>query len=291
MPSRLLEELLLPPLPKIPNEPIDPEIVKALKKASYADIYSLPCGQMKRLNQMTRQARKEKYSSHSHESRYRGVVRIPTKTQLMAILFGVKSDKVRLCFKIMAARGLRPNEVVRLKKDEIIAVQYEGKHEISPVIKIHNTKCDRIEYCAIPVPLYHEIVSYIERYRLRILTHGGYLFYSTNSENKKPHISTNYLRNTFRKACKRCGFNQVYAEVKNPQAKSGLGHRHNLTLYSLRHFAITTFYNTTKDIKLAQLFARHESASTTLEHYINKHEAELVQAINQVFKQNTLFNI
>lgn len=282
-----LEEIILPSLPPGPKQPSNPEIVKALRQATYSDIYALPANQMKRLSKLIREARKEKYDSKSHTSKYRGVVRIPTREQLRAIMATIKTEKVKLCFRIMAIRGLRPNEVVRLKKQDIFALQYEGISNPVPIIRVNNTKSNRVELCTIPVSLYAEIMAYIEKHRLRILTHDGYLFYSTRPKRKKKHISTLYLRNAYRKACKKCGLTKTYADIYNPAAKNGIGHRHNLSLYGLRGFAITEFYRATHDIKLTQQFARHEHASTTLDYYIYRYENELVNKINTVYQKRT----
>lgn len=285
-----LKELLVPPLPKKPAQPADFEIVHSLKKARYPDIYVLPQWQMKRLTKLLREARNKKYRSPRHESKYKGVMRIPTRQQVQVIIANSKSEKARLIFKIMAQRGLRPNEAVRLKASEVFATQVEGVPEFVPFLLVHNTKCKRVEYCAIPYTLFAELKGYIARHHLRIQTHEDYLFYSVHPLNKHAHLSVDYLRNYFRKKCKKLGFNSVYAEVKHPRSKTGKAKRYNLTLYSLRHYAITKFYERTKDVKLTQLFARHTDPALTLEVYVEKHDFELTRAILGQGQQ-TLFNV
>lgn len=289
--EQILEEILMPPLPKAPGTPPNTDTVSALKIAEYQDIYALPHHHIKRLTTLLRQARKEKYGTERHQSRYRNVVHLPTKEQILNIMANAPSGKVQLIFKIMAQRGLRPNEAVRLKSTDILAVQYAGLNETVPVIRVNNTKCDRIEYCTITKDLYEEIRAYIEHHRLRILTHEDYLFYSTCSSSKQAHLSTDYLRNAFRRICNKLGYIDSYGEAKNVYDSNKPRHLRSLRLYDLRHYAITRFYNATKDIKLTQLFARHENADITIETYVNKHECELVTAINEAFKEKTLFGV
>lgn len=53
----------------------------------------------------------------------------------------------------------------------------------------------------------------------------------------------------------------------------------DMLMHELRHSAGTSFQRANKDLKLTQLFLRHESIRTTADYYLHPDEAELVAGL------------
>jgi site-specific recombinase XerD len=80
---------------------------------------------------------------------------------------------------------------------------------------------------------------------------------------KGQRLSTRQVRTLFARWQKRAGFERSY------------------TFHSLRHSAITAMYRRTKDLRLAQRFARHRSIVSTMR-YSHPDEAELLRAVQDI---------
>jgi site-specific recombinase XerD len=77
---------------------------------------------------------------------------------------------------------------------------------------------------------------------------------------RQTRLSTRQVRHAFGVWQKRAGFERQYS------------------MHSLRHAAVTNIYRQTRDIRLAQRFARHKSVLTTMR-YSHPDEAELLRAV------------
>jgi site-specific recombinase XerD len=77
----------------------------------------------------------------------------------------------------------------------------------------------------------------------------------------------------------RLSLRQVRGMFRRWQEKAGIDHFYRF--HELRHTAITNVRRKTKDIRIAQLFARHANIETTLR-YEHASDEELVHAVKDM---------
>ena len=157
--------------------------------------------------------------------------------------------------------GLREHEIAALTVGDVLGA---GGH-VRTQITLKTYK----QSSAKPAP---QVVAPTPRLRVKLdkfiackkrrgqsLDAGAPLFVSK----KKNPISTRAMRTMFRKW-------QLKAGIESPH-----------TFHGLRHSAITSVYRKGKDIKVAQVFARHKSPATT-EHYTHPTIQDLIEAVHDL---------
>jgi len=157
--------------------------------------------------------------------------------------------------------GLREHEIAALTVGDILGAGGHVRTRIT--LKTFKRSSSRpAPQTVVPPPrLRAKLDKFIawKRRRGQSLDTGAPLFVSK----KKNPISTRAMRSMFRKW----------------QLKAGVEFLH--TFHGLRHSAITSVYRKGKDIKVAQVFARHKSPATT-ERYTHPTIQDLIEAVHDL---------
>lgn len=91
-----------------------------------------------------------------------------------------------------------------------------------------------------------------------------------------------HARRRFRICVVNAGLNEVYDEREESKSYRTKSKLRTLTTHSLRHYAITKFYNQTKNWLLTSRLARHIEPNTT-KTYIHTDRTELYSEVDKVF--------
>jgi integrase len=136
--------------------------------------------------------------------------------------------------------GLRESEIVGLDVDDVTADGRTPRRSLKlPVFKNGGGKADEdAQRVTLPDGTFYKLEKY-----LKGLPRGyaGPLFPSRQSA----RLSVRRVRSMFRTWQKRAGFDQLYP------------------FHALRHSAVTNIYRETRDVRVAQRFARHANVQTT----------------------------
>lgn len=198
-----------------------------------------------------------------------------TELQLQAFLRVVDKPKYNLLFSYMAYLGLRIGEAVKVNTKDI---DFQNRE-----IRIRSEKTHVLDLLIIPLHLFQQTEEFVSQHKSQIENAQGYLFFRDfeRGHRAEPYVEQNYVRKLFREYANESGLEEVYdvTEEQNGRVKRKL---HLLTTHSLRHYAITHFYNQTKNWLMTSKFARHLAPSTTTT-YIYQDREELYAQIDKVF--------
>lgn len=198
--------------------------------------------------------------------------------ELEVFLKAIDNPKYKLIFKFQAYLGLRIGEAVKVNLKNVNLQTRE--------IIVHTEKARVINTLILPIPLYQELLLYLEENKDAITRADGYIFYADKSKSRTPdlHLNVAYVRKVFRQISEQVNLDEVYAESDETEPSRTPRHLHRLTTHSLRHFAITTFSKKTNgNLVLTSRYARHQNPNTTLT-YINSDKSELYAIIEQMVK-------
>ena len=199
-----------------------------------------------------------------------------TDAQLQAFFFVVDKPKYKLLFSYMAYVGLRIGEAVKVNRDDIDFATRE--------LRIRSEKTKKLDLLIIPLGLFQQTQAYVEGHNTEIDRANGYLFFKDSNEElrSEPYLESNYARKVFCDYRHKANLDEVYDTSEESVEGRGTRRLHLLTTHSLRHHAITTFYNQTKNWLMTSKFARHLAPSTTTT-YIHTDKDELYAQIDKVF--------
>jgi len=224
---------------------------------------------LKRLMKVVSLARKRRFRRGGNRPKYGNMNRAFTEYEIKRFFAVVKNPKHRLLFQYQAFMGLRVGEAVRMNVKDINIPTRE--------LRIYAPKTNRLDYMLIPEKLFKDTLRYYETYEREIKEAGGYLFYK---EGEMGHVDEGYMRNQFSEYREKAGLMETYTVSEESMKEPRKLYR--LTTHSLRHYAITHFYNTTRDQQATKMFARHTKSSTT-DTYIHKTKEEVYRAIDLAF--------
>lgn len=170
-------------------------------------VKSLPDNKLKELSKYVNRTRKGKYAYHSHHCETKAF--LAHEKDAFFCAFKRNEFKQRMAFRVQCKTLRRISEIAPLN---LAQVNLEKRFIVFRLAKQRN---DTHKVHIADDAFYWELVDYIEAYRKRIDAHMGYLFYSENPTMKRMHMSPDYLRNFFRKICKRAGLLEPYATSKD----------------------------------------------------------------------------
>ena len=199
-----------------------------------------------------------------------------TDEELRALFFVVDRPKFRLLFSFMGYLGLRVGEAVKVN---VADIDFKTRE-----LRLRSEKTKKLDLLIIPLGLFQQTQAYAEEHGIEIAKAQGYLFFkdSNKEAREEPYLESNYVRKVFRGYMQEAGLNEVYDTSEESMEGRSTRKLHLLTTHSLRHHAITTFYNQTKNWLLTSKFARHLEPSTTTT-YIHQDQTELYAQIDKIF--------
>jgi integrase len=188
------------------------------------------------------------------------------------------SEKYKLLFLCQAMMGLRVGEACVIKVSDI-------NHQTRE-LTLETEKNHRLDRILIPSSLYGSLASFIMKHQTEIGNNQGYVFYAEKAaHSKNPYLQPAQARKVFRRICTHAKLKESYGTSDEVSASHSIRPLYRLTTHSLRHFAITRYYNFTRDVAATNLFARHTRTNlkTTMS-YISSGRDALYQNIESVFK-------
>jgi len=198
-----------------------------------------------------------------------------TEEELEKFLSVVENKKHLLCFKLQAYLGLRISEAVRVNISDI---DFNKRK-----IRIYGLKTKEMDFLHLHDKAFEALQNWVRIHSKEIDGHGGFLIYSTF---RKWHISTDAMRNFFRKYLKKTGLDDVYVEIyaTGKQCSGGAKSRklHRLSTHSLRHYYVTKIYKETLNPIVTQKCARHRNFKST-SCYINLDSKDADEALDKAF--------
>ncbi len=226
----------------------------------------------------------QKHIFHYFKKRFKQKDKIPkygslnkgfTEEQLQRFFSAIDNDKYALLFSFQAYVGLRVGEAVAVNISDIDFSTRE--------MKIKSEKTNLMDRSLIPLILFQKLTEYIAEHKAKIDEAKGYLFFKEQgkSATDAEYLNVGYARKKFREYVEKAGLNEVYSE-SDELAGRRRRKLHILTTHSLRHYAITKFYNQTKNWLLTSKFARHIEPNTTTT-YIHTDRSELYNEVDKTF--------
>lgn len=148
-----------------------------------------------------------------------------------------------LILSLALGSGLRESEIVALDVEDVAKRTSLGR--ILPrrtlQLRVYKRGGGRKDPEAQRVPLSDSTYYKLEKY-LATIKPAGPLFRSRKHDQR---LSTKAVRTLFKKWQRKAGFDHLYA------------------FHHLRHTSVTNIYRATRDVRLAQRFARHANLNTT----------------------------
>ncbi len=201
-----------------------------------------------------------------------------TEPEVQAFFKAVDNPKLKLLFSFQAHLGLRIGEAVRINIKDI---DFQTRE-----LTIKTEKARVTNTLLLPVPLFRLALEHIRANEAKIEASGGFLFFKEDgkySHRDEQWLSSDYVRNEFRRYVKVVDLNQAYDMSDEANYDRTPRQLHRLTTHSLRHYAITHFAKSTNgNVVLACRFARHSNPTTTMT-YISTSKQELYNEIDGAF--------
>ncbi len=190
----------------------------------------------------------------------------------------VRNEKAYCAFLLMANLGLRVGEVVKLKIDDIDF--YNRK------VRVSTEKAHTGDLLYMHDKVRNFLKMWVQKLQDEILSNAGYILPSNRKD--REHVSPNWLRMEFRKACKLADLNMWYdyaEDDNNAVAKKNGKNRklYRLTTHSLRHYFISKVYNKCANPLQTQKLARHRSFKST-QTYIHQSQEKIDETMKSVFE-------
>ena len=247
---------------------LDPQFLAEYQKIIQTASYN----SLKELSRLANDEKKKRYARNDRDMPlYASLERAFRDDELKGLWEILDRDdfnpKFSLAFRLMAARGFRPGEVIRGIKAEDVLDNGD--------IRIISEKNKILADCHIPNALFKELRDYMEDNWIE----SGLIF---------PNCYQ-YFARIFQKARERAGLGDVYGETKRG-AGMGKVNLFRLTMVSFRHYAVTSFYAlSNQNLKATQRFARHKDPATTVR-YITVRKSEIDAVIDQMPLQAVNWN-
>ena len=196
-----------------------------------------------------------------------------TPQQLKAFFDVADSPKMRLIFMLQSSVALRIGEAVRVN---IRDINFETRE-----LLVRTEKAQTLDTLLLPIPLFSEMADFIAKYKVEIEHADGYVFFADSRKTKRKglFVSQDYVRNKFREYLTKAGLDSVYSASDESTDRTPR-RLHLLTTHSLRHAAITNFYNQTKDLLLTAKMARHLEPQTTT-NYVHLNTEQLYAELDK----------
>ena len=202
-------------------------------------------------------------SRPDYASRTRRPPRIPTAAEVARVLKVTGRDKGgfrdHVIISLAAGTGLRESEIVGLDVDDVVTPAGNVRHVVQlRVFKRAGAGADpRAQRVHLPESTYWVLDKYVkvERFDLGLST-GAPLFTSM----KRNRLSTRAVRGMWARWQEAARFDHLYP------------------FHALRHFAVSAIRRRSRDIRVAQLFARHAKLQTTTV-YDHPSDEELAAAV------------
>lgn len=172
-----------------------------------------------------------------------------TDEEYSRFLQHVSSQRARTAFILMAERGLRIGEAVRIKTEHLDLTQRQ--------LWIDSEKGSHSTMVLLHADVLRVLADWMQ-YRARWGITSEYLFPAKQRTNRRPYMSPLWLAREFRDAIKAAGLEFTYGVAKNNSRKL-----RRLTTHSLRHRFGQKVYNHTKDLLVTQHALRHKNPSST----------------------------
>ena len=170
-----------------------------------------------------------------------------TYGQFQQLLSATDSPRDKLIFRLLAATGVRSQELVTLRKRNLDLKEH--------VIYLENCNTKNGKHRRVVVP--NSLVSDLSAW-INDLGPDDYLFCGTTiKDGKLSHLSTARLRQIFYAACERAGVQKKIGRNKDGQVK------HEFSLHSLRHFHAVQSLKNGVPINSVQKQLGHSSLKTT----------------------------
>lgn len=175
------------------------------------------------------------------------------EAQLFFMGFYPEEIKQKMVFLVMRYTGRRIGEVVQLKITDINFDQRYIKFKRSKLVGGR----EKYDFVFMVDQLFFPLLDYVQGHLKEILQSGGWIFYSGSRKGK--HLSKDYMRNFFRKICKRVGLDHVYAIRRGDGGKL-----HRLTTHSFRHaFISKALFEKQMPIALVARMVGHTNIKST----------------------------
>jgi integrase len=214
-----------------------------------------------RTSQKRRTKMKIEYGYISVEDFEKIISKITKRDKMYSVMLG-----------LMRYRGLRPNEVVKLRIQDI---KPDGS------FLHHSTKTGRISVMELPECFRQQFLDYIENNKHRFI--NGYLFSGLTS--KYEHIQVSQLRKKFRHYFRTAGLNCDF-HIDTNKALSNTGRKLNhVRLYDLRASFGTDVQRLGRDLFTTSVMLRHGDTRTA---HVYMRKAVLINeknTLNEVFKK------
>lgn len=136
--------------------------------------------------------------------------------------------------------GLRQSEIVGLDVEDVTSSWPRPRRTLQ--LRVYKRGAGKADPSAQRVPLSDSTYYKLEKYLRGLGRKTGPLF---TSRKGGARLSTKAVRTLFATWQRRAGFDHLYA------------------FHHLRHTAVTNVYRSTRDVRVAQAFARHASLNTT----------------------------
>jgi len=219
---------------------------------------TLTLKQMKRVTQELNRVRDQKYDK-SRGKKYGDLDKALTEEQFRQLIEAEKRPHYRMAYLIMANTGLRVNEMVNVKKQDIL-------DDYTIVLRICKNSYTN-DCVKIPKSLRPELDKYLRDYKEDIDRTGGYLIFTNNKNYPNKPMSREHLSLAFRETTMRLGFNYVYHRTENE--KTGSRALYVYSTHSLRRLYSKRVYNkVSKDspesvrLEILRKAMRHRDYST-----------------------------
>lgn len=162
------------------------------------------------------------------------------------------NEKNQLAYILMRRLALRVGEVVRIRLQDL--------HLENRELYIITEKSKKPDIVYIDDVSHELLLDHIHKHHKEITDHDGHVFFPSKwSNSSRLYISSNTIRNKFRAAVEKAGFQFAYGKAYRQNRVLNL-----YTTHSCRHSGITDFYLRTRDIVATQKYARHQDIKSTM---------------------------
>ncbi|WP_437769040.1 site-specific integrase [Sorangium sp. So ce764] len=186
------------------------------------------------------------------------ILEIPTDEQVTTIL-GVACPTQRLAFSLMAYAGLRPNEVRALLRRDVVLRREDGE-PVGGFLSIR----EGLSYGEVHTPKTGQREVPIARPLAQVLG-------PVEKGSRDGHVA----RSRRGKPWGQYGLEQAFERVRNRAGFAGW------SVYSLRHYAITSWLRKGIPVHVVQKMAGHRNLATT-QHYVHFLKADLEDAARRL---------
>ena len=191
---------------------------------------------------------------------------MPTAAEVARVLKVSGRDREgfrdHVIISLAAGSGLRESEIVGLDVDDVVTAAGNVRHVVQlRVFKRAGAGADpRAQRAHLPESTWWKLDKFVRVRRFDLGLSMGLPLFTSKKGNR---LSTRAVRALWRRWQQAAGFDHLYG------------------FHALRHFAISTVRRRSRDVRVAQLFARHAKLQTTLV-YDHPGEEEIAAAVRDM---------